>query len=243
VTCDVHVLTGVFVTDALDEGERHHFSDHLHDCPSCAQEVRELRETAALLGIAAGCGLPSRMRTELLRAVEETRQVPPPSAPMPKTGTGWARRPRPGSWRLPAAASLLAVIAGLGTLSARHVHQLGEEHRVRAQTAALATAPDARALNAHTGPAAVTVEISRRTDRITLAWHGMPTLPRDRTYQVWLVGPAATWSPVTFTAAAARPVLISGLGAAQRLMITDEPAGGSLRPTTPPVITMDLPTT
>ena len=49
---DLHTLTGAFALDALSEREAKEFDRHLSRCPMCAQEVGELRETAARLALA-----------------------------------------------------------------------------------------------------------------------------------------------------------------------------------------------
>ena len=52
MSADLHTLTGAYAAHALSDGERLAFERHLAACPACAQEVRELTETAARLGTA-----------------------------------------------------------------------------------------------------------------------------------------------------------------------------------------------
>jgi anti-sigma-K factor RskA len=65
-----------------------------------------------------------------------------------------------------------------------------------------------------------------------------------RTYQIWLVGPAGPRSVGTFNPEPGRssPRLFPGPGQATELVVTEEPAGGSTRPTTQPILSMMLPT-
>jgi anti-sigma factor RsiW len=76
----VHALTGAYVCDALDAGEEHDFELHLAQCPDCAMEVAELRETAALLAMEAVQAPPRRMHAAVLATIDLTRQLPPLTA-------------------------------------------------------------------------------------------------------------------------------------------------------------------
>ena len=74
---DMHVLTGSYVLDALSEAEREDFERHLQRCPSCAAEVRGLRETAARLAMAKTVRPPAQLEQRVLAATYRTRQLPP----------------------------------------------------------------------------------------------------------------------------------------------------------------------
>jgi hypothetical protein len=73
----MHVLTGSYVLDALTDAEREDFERHLQRCPSCAAEVRGLRETAARLAVAKTIRPPAQMEQRVLAATYRTRQLPP----------------------------------------------------------------------------------------------------------------------------------------------------------------------
>src|ERR1035438_2926935 len=75
----MHVLTGSYVLDALSETEREDFERHLQHCPSCAAEVRGLRETAARLAMAKTIRPPAQMEQRVLAETYRTRQLPPTS--------------------------------------------------------------------------------------------------------------------------------------------------------------------
>jgi anti-sigma factor RsiW len=81
MSTDIHALTGAYVLDAVSEGERRALENHLARCPSCAQEVRELRETTARLGFAAVAVPPPRMWDWIDQATRITRQLSPLSWP------------------------------------------------------------------------------------------------------------------------------------------------------------------
>ena len=72
---ELHLLTGSYALDALTDDERAEFEKHLDRCPSCAEEVRGLRETAARLAMATAVTPPPGMRQEVLAAAALTRQL------------------------------------------------------------------------------------------------------------------------------------------------------------------------
>ena len=74
---DLHVLTGSYALDALDDQEREEFERHLQHCPSCDAEVRGLCETAARMAMASAVAPPTRMEQRVLAAAYRTRQLPP----------------------------------------------------------------------------------------------------------------------------------------------------------------------
>jgi anti-sigma-K factor RskA len=74
--------------------------------------------------------------------------------------------------------------------------------------------------------------------------HGLPDLGDQRTYQVWLLGPGSAVTSVgTFDSdgKASYTRLFNGPGDATALAVTEERAGGSKRPTTKPVMSMEIP--
>ncbi|MGC2009117.1 zf-HC2 domain-containing protein, partial [Trebonia sp.] len=84
---DLHQLTGAYAADALTGAELAQFEKHLGQCPSCAEEVRGLRETAARLGIATSIVPPPAMRRQVLEAASRTRQLAPAGRRLLDSGT------------------------------------------------------------------------------------------------------------------------------------------------------------
>jgi anti-sigma-K factor RskA len=73
---------------------------------------------------------------------------------------------------------------------------------------------------------------------------GLPVLRRSQVYELWIIGPTRVRPAGLLPAAAAGhtgPVLASGLGRGDKLAMTIEPAGGTSRPTTTPVVALPLP--
>lgn len=72
----------------------------------------------------------------------------------------------------------------------------------------------------------------------------LPSLPADRTYEVWLVSPRGTPTPSTLFGVTTRGTadlsVPDDLHGVTRMLVTVEPRGGSLVPTTRPVIQLPL---
>lgn len=247
-TVDLHMLTGAYALGALSEREAGEFGRHLAQCAACAREVRELRETTARLALAVAEVPPAGLRTRVMAALADVRQLPPgtsDAAVVPLAGRRWRQR-------LPylaaaACLALTAVTAGLA-VNARH-----EADRQRARTAraeqqaaalsALMAAPDALF---HTtglkGGGTATVVASRRLGQVAFLYRDLPALPDARVYELWygrngamvpagLVDTGRSTGTVLLTAA---PRGADGLG------VTAEPHGGSSKPTTVPLAVLPL---
>src|SRR6266496_20302 len=146
---DLHVLTGSYALDAVSDAEREEFERHLQHCPTCAAEVRGLRETAARLAMACAVTAPPRMEQRVLAATYQTRQL----SPVPGDRLGRERRRRvqaarvlrfPRRLAVAAAAACVAVAVALGVTQLSTQHQLDSARSGAAAIARVVTAPDAR---------------------------------------------------------------------------------------------------
>jgi anti-sigma-K factor RskA len=73
--------------------------------------------------------------------------------------------------------------------------------------------------------------------------HGLPPLPPGKVYQLWFIGPPTVRSAGLLPAAQAGqagPVLASGLVRGDEIGLTVEPAGGTRKPTTTPILIIKL---
>jgi anti-sigma-K factor RskA len=234
-------LSGAYAVGALTETELAEFTDHLSACTQCSIEVRELLETTALLGIAAAQPAPPALRAAVMDEIGRTRQLPPVMAALQTHARkrGFALP----HWGLAAAACLAVCTLGLGAYAGRLHHENANlRHRGEA-IAALQTAADARTVTGRAGAATATVTLSRSANRMEFLSSGLVT-PSGRTYQLWLIGPHGPRSAGIFNTDNGKhaPKLFVGPGDATTLAVTDEPAGGSVQPTTRPLITVALPT-
>jgi anti-sigma-K factor RskA len=260
---DLHTLTGSYAVDALPPDELDEFERHLTHCGSCASEVRGLRETAARLALAVAEQPPAQMRAQVLAAADRTRQLPPITSDRPSRGAPRsirsarsARAARrvwiPRISVVAAAASVaLAVVFGvsqsntssrLSTLE----NQLSAARVHNQQVDSVLAQGDLRLVSNKTSVGgSVSAIVSPSVARLVVVTSGLPALPADKVYELWLLGPSvAQPSGLLTTAEHGRtvPVVATGYVKGYKLGITVEPAGGTLKPTTNPIVAMPLST-
>jgi anti-sigma factor RsiW len=240
-TPDIHSLTGAYAASALPDQEREWFEAHLAECPDCAQEVRELLETTALLGVAAAAppppGLLDRVMTEVART-RQVRPVLPPAAAAPAAARLDRRFRR---WALTLAACLAVVAIGAGAFGVQTYRQAQESQRLTNRIANVLAAPDARTVTVSSDGSTATVVVSRERSQLVFVSRGLPDAPPDRIYQAWMIGPSGPRSAGLLGRAGRRPLVLRGPGDATALGVTIEPASGSAQPTTEPVLLIELP--
>jgi anti-sigma-K factor RskA len=227
--CERCVDIGAYVLGALDEREVEPFREHLATCVACREEVARLQEVTDSLAIAvpraeASEDLRARLMTvvrgeaELLRAAGDAADRPPA-----RTRSVWR-------WRvLPAMVATGALAAGvlIGALALN----TGSSQQTRV-IQAMVLPPAGR--NA-------TAALRKVGSHVELQVTGMPAPALGRIYEVWLkVGsrpPEPTDALFSVTGQGNGTVGVPGdLQGVSKVMVTEEPAGGSLKPTHSPVI-------
>ena len=199
----LHTLAGAYALDALDDADRARFERHLARCDACAQEVRGLRETTALLGSAAAVRPPGRLRAQVLATAARTRQHPPARAMDQDAKHGWLGRR--GSWAtrgergtrgwlsrvaLATAAVSLAAAMTLGVVAVTAKHTLDRAEERNRQVAAVLTSRDAVMMTAPvTTGGTATVVMSHTKRMIVFSAEGLRPLSGARSYELWLIGP------------------------------------------------------
>jgi anti-sigma factor RsiW len=244
---DLHLLSGVYVLDALDSDvERDRFERHLTRCHTCSGEVRGLREVTTRLALAAALQPPAAMHRRVLASVRRTRQLPPTTDVQPRPGRG-----RPGQrsgWlpRLALAAATVGVAAAvvLGVVLTGTQHRLNAAQTENRAIARVLAAPDAHVLRRPTsagGSATVIVSPSERELIVTTA--GLRPLPAGKVYEAWLINPRRIRPAGLLPAqrgGRTQPLLATGLSPGDQFGLTVEPAGGTTRPTTTPILVIPL---
>ena len=226
-----------YVLRAMPDGEWEAYEEHVARCPACAEKVAELRFVAdALLTAVPQLSAPPPVRdrvmavvraeSELLRAAGQGADRPAPVQP--------SRRRRPWSLRpLPAIALACGALAiGIGGGALLYGGDSGVAPRtVVAQVAA---------------PGA-TARVRVSADSAKLEVSGLPQPPPGRVYQVWLHRGGARTPPLPTDALFSvshdghASVDVPGdLHGVDAVLVTDEPLGGSRRPTRAPVIRATL---
>jgi hypothetical protein len=240
---DLHVLTGAYSVDAIDDdSERARFEHHMRRCQQCSDEVRGMAATTTRLAFAASAPPPPQMRHYVLAAASRIRQIPPvvdhgtvPSEPRPR----WMPRL---AW-VAVAASLIVIIV-LTTALVRTQSELDNARAKAAAVAAVVAAPDARVVTQATsagGTATAVYSLARHA--LVVASAQLPPPPQGKVYELWLLGPPRV-RPAGLLPAAAQgrtaPVLVAGLVRGDQLGMTVEPAGGMSHPTTTPIVVLPL---
>lgn len=234
-----HTLAGAYAMDALEPGDRVRFERHLARCDSCAQEVSELRETTARLAVASALAPPSELKQQVMAAARGTRQHAPIVAVKPRFTTR-----RLVLIAAPAAAALIAVATVFGMANSDTSQRLDQAQQRDQAVAAVLTAKDATMMS---GPVAgggmARIVMSHEKQALVFMATGLPSLPASAAYELWLVGPGGD-VPVGMLPAPAHgmtgPVIASGLRQGDHLMLSVEPAAGTMHPTTRMMLNIPL---
>jgi len=240
---DLHLLSGAYAVDALEVDERAAFEKHLATCPTCTDEVRELRETAAVLAAAEATTPPPRLRDSVLAQARTTPQQVREQEPSPAVVVPLRSR----STRLLAvAAAVLAFglvgVATWGIAAHRTSARLTAE---AAQVSAVLTAADATTSTAAVGTGGRgTVVTSASQGASVFVGSGLSEPGADKTYQLWYIDAAGSArSAGTFLPGPDGSVVTPLEGeprTATTVGLTVEPAGGSAAPTTTPVLAVPV---
>ena len=254
-----HTLAGAYTTDALGRQDRARFERHLARCQECTREVGGMRETTARLAAAAAGPPPATVRERVLAEAARTRQLPPAKASPAIPRLGWPGVAAPGRTRTGgriAVAARLRLVAGLAgvLLLAAVAAWVGGVARLPSAgqpppgspIASVLTAPDAAIISApvRTGGTA-TVVMSSRAHLLVFAAAGLRALPASECYELWLMGQGQGQDRMAGLLPMPRhgmtgPVLAAGLRPGDRLGLTVEPAGGSVRPTSAMIFVVAL---
>ncbi|MEU2715192.1 anti-sigma factor [Streptomyces sp. NPDC007205] len=254
---DLHSLAAPYALDALDTGERRRFAKHLQGCDRCAAEVRDLAEDAVRLAWSAAAPAPAGLRERVLAAVRTTPQEPARAPVRERTPQlpphVWGTQPPPGRTRTPrtrplfgplatATAAAALVVASLFAVQAQRSQDRLDAERSRGREIAhVLAAPDARATTSKDAQGrgiGVIASASEREAVVTLSGYGAP--PGGRVHQLWLVRPGAGPRSLGLFAGDA-PLVAKGLDTSSTsLAVTVEPDGGSVRPTSRPLVQLTL---
>jgi anti-sigma-K factor RskA len=257
---DIHGLSGAYSVDALDEQERTAFERHLAQCPECQAEVNSLREAATHLSLLSAAQPPPALRASVLSAIKTVRPLPPLDAVgdaaggAADVGSGEAaddvardadaavvvplaarRRPRL-AWLVAAAAAVLFAIGGL----AWSPWDNGNDRGQLTATEQVLRAGDAQRFTKTVGGARATIVRSVSLAKAVIIADNMPAAPAGKDYQLWLDLPGRGMVSAGVMPHDAKPTITIPLegDAAQATGagITVEPAGGSSKPTTAPIV-------
>ena len=210
-----------YLLGALERDDAERFERHLEGCELCQADVERLRPAVdALPASAEQVAPPPELRSRIMAEVKRDAAARRRAAKPARARPAWLR-PMPA---LAAACVLLLVGVGVG---------IG------------LSGGDARTVDGQVAIAGATAELEIDDGDGELRVSGMPSPPRDRVWQVWLVrdgGPPEPTDALFTTDRAGRAsVGVPGdLDDVDRILVSEEPRGGSVQPTTAPQIDINL---
>jgi anti-sigma-K factor RskA len=215
-------FAAAYVLGALEAGEVEAFERHLAGCEICRQEAEALQGVVDVLPMAAPQHAPPPgLRRRVVRVLRAEARRPA------------RRRPalRPLGLGRPAFGLALLLAAALASVAVVEFAPGGGS--------------GARIVNATVVGSRGTAELRVARGQGELVVRHLPPPPRGRIYELWLKRPDSPPAPTptlfSVTSAGAADVGVPGeLHGISAVLVTDEPAGGSLAPTRPPVIVAKL---
>jgi anti-sigma-K factor RskA len=237
MTCAHRDDVGSYVLRALPDDENARFEAHLATCEQCRRDVAELQVAADTLPLAAVQVAPPpelrdrimavvRSEAELLGAAEARTDEPAraPAEKTPRRKRRWSLSLRPLPAALAASALIAAGVIGGVVLTG------GDNTDTVTGTVRIASAPAARA------------SLQLSDDATKLEVRRMPPPPSGKVYQVWLKRPNQDPAPTTALfrvdpqGSADVEIQRGRLKGVEQVLVTAEPDGGSMTPTSDPVI-------
>lgn len=262
-------LAGSYALNALAESEREELLRQAAVSRSIRAEIAALTETAALLGLSVEpVEPPARLKANVMASIRKTKQLPALDAPQqdPVAQESDARqrvespvfppapvagRPKTNQKMLALAAGVLLVAAGALTGIAVTQHQqqkqLSEQLSALAQREAqlteLLSAADSRS-KTQTLADGARISLSYSVDEglMAVSTTGLPQLPADKAYELWLISDAGAVSAgmINGVNSDGTTMVAGAMTGVTHFGITVEPATGSPSPTTDPIVLQGL---
>jgi anti-sigma-K factor RskA len=227
---------GAYLLGALSELEAEVFEQHLAGCAICHDEVARLRVAADALPCSVEpVNPPESLRASLMETVRV--EAGEPEAPeRPRRSLLRRLLPQVPTMRPAVALVLTAFLVAVGIATGFAAGQLtaGDQSRT------VAAAFDSKRVANGTG----SLVIPRGdASMATLRLHGMPSLPSNKTYQVWIQRRGEVVPQAIFNVGDdgnALTAVGSDVKDADSVLVTREPAGGARAPSGPPVVRVKL---
>ncbi len=238
-------LKDAYVLGALAEQERREFEEYLAAHPERQVEVDELGAIAGLLALALPeQEPPPELRRRIMGVVEA--ETSPEAGRSRAERTSWLAR----VWELLSTRNLAlgaAAVVAVGLFSWGALLR-AEIQDLRGQVQSLQS-------QAQGGPQMIELEgagtkqgaraklVTLEGDRAVLVVEDMPPLPEGKTYQIWVIDddgdpkPSGLFDPRGDAIAA---VVGQPVETADTVAVTVEPEGGSLEPTTEPMLVVEV---
>ncbi len=237
MSCDRGIDVGTFVLHAMEADEAADFTRHLQACAECRAEVEQLQMVVDTLPVAAPqLAPPPELRDRIMREVrveaELLRAAGPEADRVPE------RAPRRGwrelvTLRPSVAAALSAALIAVGVGGGAIVMNDG--------------APSSRSVVADVTAPGAAATLSVKGSRGTLHVAKMPSPPAGSVYQVWFIkdGKKPIPTHTLFNVRGdgnANVEIDESVDGVKQVLVTAEPSGGSMQPSSAPIISAAAPT-
>jgi anti-sigma-K factor RskA len=220
-----------YLLGALDERELAEFESHLAGCDRCRAELRWLQPAVDVLPASVEqLEPPAELRDRILGAIEADAGPAPQRDRRPSRPSFWSRlSSRPALAGVATVVALAVGIAGGYALN-------GDSDSSQSVATTIPVEPTAPAIRA-------AANIVHHDDTYTLDVSHMPDLRPGDVYQVWMRNGKELQPSILFVPSrdgTAKVVLPEQTGAADEMLVTREPSGGSQEPTSAPLVSATL---
>lgn len=213
-----------YLLGALEPGEAAELERHLAGCEECQTELEWLRPAVQLLPESVQrVEAPPELRGRLMEQVRSEAE----SAPAPSRGRRWSI----GGWSLRPVAGLAALVLVVAAVAAYAIGS-GDSGGGNTTTVVEGHSPG------------VVAEVVRDGGSGTLHLANLHQLPSDKVLQAWVERDGQVVSAKTLfvpnqdgTASAT----IDDMEGVKTVMVTAEPRGGSVQPTSAPIVSVAIP--
>jgi anti-sigma factor RsiW len=183
---EIEELIGAYALDAVDDDEREAVEQHLAVCARCRAELADHLEVAALLAY-EGAPAPTGVWDRIVASLEEA----PPALRLtvgepPAVSLDERRRSRTQRRVLASVAAVAAAVAlVLGVAVARQQDDAPQDLVALAEEAARAPGSTTATMRPPTGDGPEATAVVTADGRGFVRAGDLPSLPADRTYQLW----------------------------------------------------------
>jgi anti-sigma-K factor RskA len=213
-----------YLLGALEPGEAAELERHLAGCEECRTELEWLRPAVQILPESVQrVEAPPQLRARLMEQVHSEAE----SVPAPRRERRWSI----GGWSLRPVAGLAALVLVVAAVAA---YAIGSGDSGGAHTTTVVTGHSP----------GVVAEVVRDGGTGTLHLTNLHQLPSDKVLQAWVERDGRVVSAKTLfvpnqdgTASAT----IDDMEGVKTVMVTAEPRGGSVQPTSPPIVSVSIP--
>lgn len=223
---------GAYALGALPDHERDQVAAHIEQCPICAEDAAALERAAThLIDVVPMAEPPPELRKRIMAAVEPEAALlraaagerAPVRAGAPRSRASWS-----DAIRLRAVAGAAAMLVLGGVIGATALNS--------------SDGSDTRTLSAEVGGGHAWVEVSD-DKRAHLVVDGLAAPKGDKVYELWIQSGDAAPRPASdnldqavFVVGNGRVEIPARLQEGDRIMVTEEPPGGSRIPSAAPVV-------